>query len=116
MSSRTGSSYRKIEVGLFGQLRQAQFAREGVFEDALEKIQRAHQLVPNDVWVILQLTMILVVVGRPQEGETRMREAIRLNPHFPNFYSTMLAFALEQSGKTDEVINVLRQSELWLAL
>ena len=52
--------------------------------------------------------VVPVVAGHPKEAEALIREAMRLNPFYPNYYLGMLANALEQMGRDDEAIDTLR--------
>ena len=54
------------------------------------------------------LARVLVIAGRPERAETHVREAMRLNPHYPNLYLGVLANALEEMRRDSEAVEVLR--------
>jgi len=49
-----------------------------------------------------------VFAGRAEEAEPHLREAMRLNPFYPIYYLGVLANVLEQMGREDEAVAVLR--------
>ncbi len=80
----------------------------GKFDEAVELLRQAVALSPNDAFLKAALSRHLVFAGYPKEGEVMVREAMRLNPFFPNYYLGILGNALEQMGRYDEAIETLR--------
>lgn len=55
-------------------------AQTGAFAAALDPLQRAARLVPDDADIHNDLGIILNALGRPADAETHQREALRLAP------------------------------------
>jgi len=50
-------------------------------------------------------------MGRPQQGVEMADRAVRLNPHYPNFYTAFLSEAYVNGGRYEQALAVLsRQS------
>jgi adenylate cyclase len=81
---------------------------KGKFDEAVELLRQAVALSPNDAFVKAALSRHLIFAGYRKEGEVMVREAMRLNPFYPNYYLGMLGNALEQMGRYDEAIETLR--------
>jgi TolB-like protein len=62
--------------------------------DEARHYQRAIALNPNDANAIAAYGALLAVLGRPEEGIDRIREAMRLNPYHPEWYWVDLGIVL----------------------
>jgi len=71
--------------------------------------RRAIALNPNDANAIASLGLLLVFLGRPEEGIDQIREAMRLNPYHPDWYWSDLSAALYATRRYSEAIEVLRR-------
>ncbi|MEE8334136.1 MAG: adenylate/guanylate cyclase domain-containing protein [Alphaproteobacteria bacterium] len=80
------------------------------YDEALAELREAIRLSPNDALLKAGLGRVLIFAGRAEEAEPHLREAMRLNPFYPNYYLGVLANALEQMGRDDEAIAVLRSA------
>jgi adenylate cyclase len=56
------------------------------YERAIIEYQRALELNPNDADVLLDFGSCLSYCGRAQEGLETAQKAMRLNPHYPEWY------------------------------
>ena len=83
-------------------------ALEGQFEDAITEGRKALNGYPNDAWLQVIMARVLVASGEPAEGERLIRDAMRLNPFYPEYYLGVRANALENMDNTDEALEVLQ--------
>ncbi len=60
----------------------------GMHDRAIAAYERALEVNPNDADVMNDYGSILSYVGRPKEGVEWMRKAMRLNPHFPEWWTS----------------------------
>jgi adenylate cyclase len=65
------------------------------YPDALADARRAHEMNPNDTFVLLILGHLEIVVGKPERAIEHGRQVLRLNPRESRSHMTynMLAFA-----------------------
>lgn len=82
----------------------------GRHDEAVREGKLAVHLGPSDDFATVALGRILVDAGRPAEGETYVREAMRLNPFYPVFYDGILANALELQARDQEAIEILERA------
>lgn len=71
----------------------------GWYEDALREFDAAMALDPTDSWTHAYAAYALVWAGRPAEAETRIGEALRIDPQPPAlfvFYRGLTQFALDR--------------------
>ena len=74
-------------------------------DTAIAVAERALKLAPNDADGYETLAEILGWSGRPEESLSRIREAIRLNPHCPIFYLWTLGHAYYLTGRRQEALD-----------
>ncbi len=86
----------------------AVLALQGCHEEAVAEDLTSIQLSPNDAYLKMGLARVLVIAGRPEQAEAHVREAMRLNPHYPNLYLGVLANALEEMRRDGEAVEILR--------
>ena len=72
---------------------------------AIAVAERAVGLAPNDADGYETLAEILGWSGRPEESLSRIRQAIRLNPHCPYFYLWTLGHAYYLTGRRQEALD-----------
>jgi TolB-like protein/class 3 adenylate cyclase/Tfp pilus assembly protein PilF len=65
---------------------------------ALSEFERALVLNPNADKVLVDAGELLVYLGRPQDAVRQIGEAIRLNPHHPDWYLWTLGWARYYAG------------------
>ncbi|WP_377189475.1 adenylate/guanylate cyclase domain-containing protein [Ruegeria meonggei] len=76
--------------------------QSGDLEQAEVEYNRAIALNPNSAGVLADSTEVLVYLGRVDEALGRIKSAIRLNPHHPDWYLWTLAWAQYFSGEYEE--------------
>jgi len=59
------------------------FASSNRFEDAFGELSTAVRLRPEYVEARVQLANVLFRVGRPAEASSHLKEALRIDPKFP---------------------------------
>jgi TolB-like protein/class 3 adenylate cyclase/cytochrome c-type biogenesis protein CcmH/NrfG len=84
------------------------FALQKRFEDAVVEGRRALNGYPNDAWLRAVLARVLVAAGKPSEAERLIRDAMRMNPFYPEYYLGIRANALENMDNTEEALEVLK--------
>jgi adenylate cyclase len=55
----------------------------------------------------------LAICGRAEEGIQMVRRAMRLNPHHPEWYWSMLAIALYAARRYEEALDAYRRIAVW---
>ena len=65
----------------------------GRYEEAAVEAEKAVKLSGNEATALAGLANVLVLVGRPDEGLELIQEAIRIDPHHPPGYLTILGAA-----------------------
>jgi len=82
---------------------------EDRFDEAITFIKASIASNPNDAFVRLNAARVLINADRPAEGEREIRMAMRLNPHHPVNYQSVLANALTDLGRYDEAADALAE-------
>jgi TolB-like protein len=77
-------------------------------DEGISSVERSLELNPNDADIMRWMASILTVAGRPEDAVEYAQNAIRLNP-FNTGYDTMLGFALFNSRRFEEAVEVLRK-------
>ena len=70
--------------------------------------QRALALNPNDANVIASSGVLCAVLGRPEEGIDRIRQAMRLNPYHPEWYWIDLGIVFYMAHRYEDAIEAYR--------
>jgi adenylate cyclase len=82
----------------------------GLYDEALEALQTAITLNPNDADGYAFLARALSFAGRPDEGIELIDKAQRLNPAAPGWYAWNLGIALYLARRYDDAVAVLRRA------
>ncbi len=69
---------------------------------------RALALNPNDANIMASYGVSLAVCGRAEEGIARIREAMRLNPHHPEWYWMDLGSVLYMARRYGDAIEAFK--------
>jgi tetratricopeptide (TPR) repeat protein len=77
------------------------------YQVALAEYDRAEAISPNEADLKASKAEILTWAGFPDKALESVRKAMRLNPHYPVWYSKWLVFALYGSVQYHEAIAVL---------
>jgi adenylate cyclase len=86
------------------------YAQKQQYEQALAEGERAIALDPNNADSYAHQAEALTVAGRPEEALRLVAQAMRLNPHYPFWYSFELGFAYHMTGRYTEAIAALKES------
>ena len=76
----------------------------GQTERAVVEYRRATELNPNDAEVLADFAYCLSFAGKPEEGLETAHRAMRLNPHYPDWYVEGLALAYHSSRRYEDSI------------
>ena len=66
-------------------------------------------LTPNDANCIASMGLAVAFVGRAEEGIELIHQAMRLNPHHPDWYWTDLAMALYAARRYEDALESNRR-------
>jgi adenylate cyclase len=79
----------------------------GQHDRSLREFQRAIDLNPNDADVLAGYSFCLSQEGQPAAALKTIRKAMRLNPHYPDWYTEGLALAYYEGGMFQDAIDTL---------
>ncbi|MCP4010570.1 MAG: adenylate/guanylate cyclase domain-containing protein, partial [Proteobacteria bacterium] len=79
----------------------------GKREEALEALNTALKLKPSDADVLVFIQEAYTFNGEPRKGIESVQLAMRLNPHYPEWYLWHLGFAYYAAGLYEEAIETL---------
>ena len=79
-------------------------------DEAIEELERAIALDPNNAEALYALASAMTSVGRPNEAIGIIKKAMRLNPHYPERYVYNLGRAYFQIGRYREAIPSLTEA------
>ena len=74
---------------------------------AIAQAERAVALAPNDADGYETLAEVLAWAGRPEDSIRFIRQAMRLNPHYPFFYLWTLGHAYYMTRRTGDAVDAL---------
>jgi len=80
------------------------------FDDATAAAERAIAVDPNNADAYTTLAYGRVYQGRSEEAINLVRKAMRLNPHYPSQYKSILGRAYYYIGNYKEAIEILRDA------
>jgi adenylate cyclase len=83
----------------------------GQVDRAMLEYQKAIELNPNDADVLADFAYCLSFAGQPKDGLEIVHRAMRLNPHFPDWYTEGEALAYYCSRRYEEVIATLGKQQ-----
>ena len=83
--------------------------QSGDLEQAVIEYDRSIALNPNSAGVLADSTEALVYLGRMDEGVARIRAAIRLNPHHPDWYLWTLAWSQYFAGEYEAGLGAMQR-------
>src|SRR6266851_2135763 len=90
----------------------ALFAFHNEYAPAAAEFERSLGLNPNNADALLVYAGNLAYMGRPQEGVEMADRAVRINPHYPNFYIGYLSLAYLNGGRYEQALAVLRRQSV----
>lgn len=77
------------------------------FDRSISEYQRALELNPNDADVLTDFAWCLNWTGRHEEGLEMARRAMRLNPHYPEWYVLQLGQIYHDARRYEDAIATL---------
>lgn len=77
-------------------------------DDAIAYGEKAVSLSPNHSLAKASLAMILNYSGEPERAITSVREAMRLSPHYPDWFAGELGRGLVLTRRYDEAVQALK--------
>jgi adenylate cyclase len=78
-------------------------------DEAMAEYAQALALNPNDSDIIAECADALSYVDQPERGLELMGKAMRLNPHYPDWYLWYLADIYDVMGRSEDVIATVRR-------
>ena len=79
-------------------------------ELAIAQAQRALALDPNDANSYLAIAYAVIYAGRPQEALNFIEKAMRLNPHYPDYYLYILGLAHFHLDQYEEAVTLFEKA------
>lgn len=87
------------------------YSAVGRHEEALEALEKALKVNPNDIFAHLSVAALYLELGREDEARAEAREVLRLHPKFSLDYLAKILTYKDQSV-TDRRIELLREAGL----
>jgi adenylate cyclase len=78
------------------------------FDRAMAEYERALELNSNDADLLAEMMTILVQIGRVEDGVAQIKLAMRINPHYPDWYLWNLGWAQYFTGEYEEALVSLK--------
>ena len=80
------------------------------FDEAVRHVDRAIELNPNDSDVLAHAALCRCYLGEPALALTMTSKAMRLNPHYPNWYISSSALALFMLERYPEALELMART------
>jgi len=80
------------------------------FDEAAAEFEEALKANPNDAHLIALSAEFYADVGRPEEAIRRIKEAMRLNPNYPDWYLWQLGWAQYQAHNYQGAVETFRKA------
>ena len=90
------------------------YANLGQPAQAIENFQKAEQLEPEGLYILINLAKCFMGTGQPQETLRLLRKAIRINPHSREAYPNLL-YALNYLPDT-KTSEIFEESKKWASI
>jgi adenylate cyclase len=85
------------------------YRRTGDFDRALAEYERVLELNSNDADMLAEMVGLLLQIGRAEDGVAQIKLAMRINPHYPDWYPWNLGWALYFTGEYEEALASLKR-------
>ncbi len=106
--ARRAKEFDRLDARGFAEMGYARLYRRQ-HEEAIAEYEQALALNPNDSDIIAEYADALAYVEQPQRSVELMQKAMRLNPHYPDWYLWYLADAYDTMGKSEDVIATVQR-------
>ncbi len=73
--------------------------------------ERALRLNPNDADLMAEMADSLTHCGRPEDAVEQLKQAMRLNPYYPDWYSWYLGGAYQQLREYEKAIETVKRMQ-----
>ena len=108
MFARRAKEFDRLDARGFAELGYAKLYRRQ-HDGAIAEYEQALSLNPNDSDIIAEYADALAYVEQPQRSVELMHKAMRLNPHYPDWYFWYLADAYDTLGQSEDVIATVKR-------
>ncbi len=108
MFARRAKEFDRLDARGFAELGYAKLYRRQ-HDEAIAEYEQALSLNPNDSDIIAEYADALAYVEQPQRSVELMQKAMRLNPHYPDWYLWYLADAYDTLGQSEDVIATVKR-------
>ena len=85
------------------------YRKTGDFDRALAEYERALGMNPNDAALLAEMVELLVQIGKAEDGIAQIKLAMRINPHYPDWYLWNLGWAQYFAGDYEEAFVSLKR-------
>jgi adenylate cyclase len=106
--ARRAKEFDRLDARGFAELGYARLYRRQ-HREAIAEYEQALSLNPNDSDIIAEYADALAYVEQPQRSVELMHKAMRLNPHYPDWYLWYLADAYDTLGQSEDVIATVQR-------
>jgi adenylate cyclase len=106
--ARRAKEFDRLDARGFAELGYAKLYRRQ-HREAIAEYEQALSLNPNDSDIIAEYADALAYVEQPQRSVELMHKAMRLNPHYPDWYLWYLADAYDTLGQSEDVIATIQR-------
>lgn len=106
--ARRAKEFDRLDARGFAELGYAKLYRRQ-HREAIAEYEQALSLNPNDSDIIAEYADALAYVEQPQRSVELMHKAMRLNPHYPDWYLWYLADAYDTLGQSEDVIATVQR-------
>jgi adenylate cyclase len=106
--ARRAKEFDRLDARGFAELGYARLYRRQ-HDEAIAEYEQALLLNPNDSDIIAEYADALAYVEQPHRSVELMQKAMRLNPHYPDWYLWYLADTYDVMGRSEEVIATVQR-------
>lgn len=79
------------------------------FDKASTEYEKARRLNPNHAGFLTEMAGCLIVTGKPEQAIEQIKRAMRINPHYPEWFEAQLAWALFENDEYEEALRALNR-------
>ncbi|MFQ5937416.1 MAG: tetratricopeptide repeat protein [Acidiferrobacterales bacterium] len=82
---------------------------KGQLDKAMVEYEKARALNPNHAGFLAEMSGALILVGRPADAIVQIKQAMRINPHYPEWFLANLGWAYYEAGQYQEALATLNK-------